>query len=119
MPKREEERKEEPSKMTVEEAGKKGGEVTKETYGREFYREIGKKGGVAPRGAAARGIVPEKGEVIVIRAGKDLDITFSSDEEADDWRDRFAPMLEKEGYHFIREKPETARAEAARAEAGE
>ena len=32
-------------KMTVAEAGKKGGEKTAETHGREFYEEIGRKGG--------------------------------------------------------------------------
>lgn len=32
-------------KMTVGEAGKKGGEKTAETHGHEFYEEIGKKGG--------------------------------------------------------------------------
>ena len=32
-------------KMTVEEAGRMGGEKTSETHGREFYQEIGKKGG--------------------------------------------------------------------------
>jgi general stress protein YciG len=32
-------------KMTVEEAGRKGGETTSEEYGEEFYREIGEKGG--------------------------------------------------------------------------
>ena len=32
-------------KMTVEEAGHKGGERTAETHGREFYEEIGHKGG--------------------------------------------------------------------------
>jgi general stress protein YciG len=32
-------------KMTVEEAGRKGGQATAETHGREFYSEIGKKGG--------------------------------------------------------------------------
>lgn len=32
-------------KMTVEEAGRKGGETVKEKYGPEFYSEIGKKGG--------------------------------------------------------------------------
>jgi general stress protein YciG len=31
--------------MTVEEAGRKGGERTLEIHGRKFYREIGKKGG--------------------------------------------------------------------------
>ncbi len=31
--------------MTVAEAGKKGGEKTAATHGREFYKEIGKKGG--------------------------------------------------------------------------
>jgi uncharacterized protein len=32
-------------KMTVEEAGRMGGERTSETHGAEFYSEIGSKGG--------------------------------------------------------------------------
>ena len=32
-------------KMTVEEAGRKGGLRTAETHGGEFYSEIGRKGG--------------------------------------------------------------------------
>lgn len=32
-------------RMTVAEAGKRGGEKTAETHGREFYEEIGRKGG--------------------------------------------------------------------------
>ncbi len=32
-------------KMTVEEAGKKGGEKTSQTHSKEFYEEIGHKGG--------------------------------------------------------------------------
>jgi general stress protein YciG len=32
-------------KMTVEEAGRKGGEKTSETHGEEFYTKIGRKGG--------------------------------------------------------------------------
>ena len=32
-------------KMTVEEAGRKGGLKTAETHGEEFYSEIGRKGG--------------------------------------------------------------------------
>ncbi len=41
------ERKKEESKgdMTVEEAGRKGGEATAKTHGHEFYEEIGHKGG--------------------------------------------------------------------------
>ncbi len=31
--------------MTVEEAGRKGGLKTSETYGSKFYSEIGSKGG--------------------------------------------------------------------------
>lgn len=31
--------------MTVQEAGRKGGNTVKEKYGPEFYSEIGKKGG--------------------------------------------------------------------------
>ena len=33
--------------MTVKEAGKKGGETTAATHGREFYEDIGHKGGEA------------------------------------------------------------------------
>jgi len=36
--------KKEKSKMTVKEAGHKGGEKTAETHGKEFYEEIGHKG---------------------------------------------------------------------------
>ena len=32
-------------KMSVEEAGRRGGQRTSETHGEEFYREIGRKGG--------------------------------------------------------------------------
>lgn len=32
-------------KMTVEEAGRKGGEKTAKTHDRGFYQEIGRKGG--------------------------------------------------------------------------
>jgi uncharacterized protein len=32
-------------KLTVEEAGRMGGEKTSETHGTEFYSEIGHKGG--------------------------------------------------------------------------
>jgi general stress protein YciG len=34
-------------RMTVQEAGRKGGETTAQTHGREFYQEIGRKGGEA------------------------------------------------------------------------
>lgn len=34
-------------KMTVEEAGRKGGEKTAKTHGRQFYQQIGRKGGEA------------------------------------------------------------------------
>jgi general stress protein YciG len=33
--------------MSVQEAGKKGGDTVKKKYGREFYETIGKKGGQA------------------------------------------------------------------------
>ena len=37
-------------KMTVEEAGRKGGEATSTTHGRGFYEQIGQKGGAVRRG---------------------------------------------------------------------
>jgi general stress protein YciG len=39
------EKKEGKGEMTVEEAGRKGGEKTAKTHGHEFYEEIGHKGG--------------------------------------------------------------------------
>lgn len=36
---------EERGKMTVQEAGRRGGEKTAQTYGKAFYKEIGKRGG--------------------------------------------------------------------------
>lgn len=36
-------------KMTVAEAGRRGGERTAETHGREFYEQIGRKGGEKSR----------------------------------------------------------------------
>ncbi len=33
------------SKMSVSEAGRKGGQKTAQTHGREFYQSIGRKGG--------------------------------------------------------------------------
>lgn len=38
---------EEKGKMSVGEAGRKGGETTAKKYGPEFYEEIGRKGGEA------------------------------------------------------------------------
>ena len=38
-------RDEKKGKMTVEEAGRRGGLKTAETHGEEFYSEIGRKGG--------------------------------------------------------------------------
>ncbi len=37
--------KEEKGRMTVQEAGRKGGMKTAQTHGRDFYEEIGHKGG--------------------------------------------------------------------------
>lgn len=58
-------RKEEKGKMTVQEAGKKGGMKTAETHGREFYEEIGHKGGqrvkeLIEEGKRARKLSQEK-----------------------------------------------------------
>lgn len=34
-----------PRQMTVQEAGRRGGEATSQNHGREFYEQIGHKGG--------------------------------------------------------------------------
>ncbi len=39
-------RKREQTPMTVTDAGRKGGQRTSETHGRDFYEQIGHKGGV-------------------------------------------------------------------------
>ncbi|AKM81998.1 TPA: Em GEA1 (EM1) [Candidatus Berkelbacteria bacterium] len=41
--------------MTVQEAGRKGGETTSRTHGREFYQEIGHKGGQKVRELIRKG----------------------------------------------------------------
>lgn len=38
-------RRESKGSMTVQEAGRRGGQKTAETHGKEFYEEIGHKGG--------------------------------------------------------------------------
>jgi len=50
--------------MTVEQAGRKGGERTAATHGREFYEQIGHKGGQRVRelieeGKRSMGMNPE------------------------------------------------------------
>lgn len=40
--------------MTVQEAGRKGGQTVKEKYGPEFYSEIGQKGGQKVQAEAKR-----------------------------------------------------------------
>ena len=42
-------------KMTVEEAGRMGGEKTSETHGSAFYSEIGQKGGSKVRKLVEKG----------------------------------------------------------------
>lgn len=108
------------------EAGRKGGEATKETHGREFYQEIGKKGGQASgeersskkeetseRGGTSERRKSSEEEVVVKRSGKDIEVTFSSEQEAQDWESSIRPMLEESGYHFTRVKPAAEAAEAA------
>jgi len=46
---------EEKGKMTVAEAGKKGGTTTSKKYGPEFYSEIGHKGGQTVKRLIAEG----------------------------------------------------------------
>jgi len=42
------------SQMTVQEAGRRGGETVKEKYGSEFYSQIGQKGGEKVQAEAKR-----------------------------------------------------------------
>ncbi len=46
--------------MTVAEAGRRGGERTSETHGREFYEEIGHKGGQKVKELIERGKEAER-----------------------------------------------------------
>ncbi len=53
-------KKESKGSMTVAEAGRKGGEKTSETHGREFYEEIGHKGGQKVKDLIEKGKEAEK-----------------------------------------------------------
>ncbi len=51
--------------MTVQEAGRKGGQRTAQTHGKEFYEEIGHTGGqrvkeLIEEGKRAKGMITEK-----------------------------------------------------------
>jgi len=54
----------EKGEMTVEEAGRKGGETVKRKYGHGFYEEIGRKGGEigGPKGGHRVRELIEKGK---------------------------------------------------------
>jgi uncharacterized protein len=47
MPTKRNPTKQQPTGMTTQEAGRKGGQTTAKRYGPEFYEEIGRKGGQA------------------------------------------------------------------------
>jgi len=55
-------------KMTVEEAGRLGGEKTSETHGEEFYSEIGSKGG-SERAKQHEGTPEARGKTSLEEAG--------------------------------------------------
>lgn len=55
-------------KMTVEEAGRLGGEKTAETHGPEFYSEIGSKGG-SRRAKQHEGSLEARGKTSLEEAG--------------------------------------------------
>ncbi len=55
-------------KMTVEEAGRMGGERTSETHGPEFYSEIGSKGG-SQRAKQHEGSAEAEGKTSLEEAG--------------------------------------------------
>ncbi len=55
-------------KMTVEEAGRLGGEKTSETHGPEFYSEIGSKGG-SQRAKQHEGSPEARGKTSLEEAG--------------------------------------------------
>lgn len=55
-------------KMTVEEAGRMGGEKTAETHGPEFYSQIGSKGG-SQRAKQHEGSLEARGKTSLEEAG--------------------------------------------------
>ena len=55
-------------KMTVEEAGRMGGEKTAQTHGPEFYSEIGSKGG-SQRAKQHEGTLEARGKTSLEEAG--------------------------------------------------
>jgi general stress protein YciG len=48
--------------MNVREAGRLGGQATRDRYGHEFYEQIGRKGGRMVRELIRRGRKSEEGE---------------------------------------------------------
>jgi len=57
--------KESKGSMTVQEAGRRGGQRTAQTHGKEFYEMIGHKGGqrvkeLIEEGKKAKGLIPER-----------------------------------------------------------
>lgn len=64
--------------LTVIEAGRRGGQKTSETHGREFYKQIGRKGG--EKVAAERG--PEFYSEIGSKGGKHKGVNFAKNKEA-------------------------------------
>ena len=63
-------------KMTVEEAGRKGGEATSSLHGRGFYEQIGHKGGEVRRGQLGRegysALGRKGGEATSVKHGSDF-----------------------------------------------
>ncbi len=60
----------EKGQMTVQEAGRKGGETTSREHGPEFYHEIGTKGGHRVRELIQQGRMAEGGEGRSSRRGR-------------------------------------------------
>ncbi len=63
--------------MSVNEAGKKGGDATSQTHGKEFYQDIGKKGGEATSESHGKEFYQELGS----EGGKQSGGNFANDPE--------------------------------------
>ncbi|MCJ1886971.1 general stress protein [Pseudomonas sp. LA21] len=66
-------------KMNVSEAGKKGGEATSKTHGKEFYQDIGHKGGQQSGGNFAND--PERAAEAGRKGGQQSGGNFANDPE--------------------------------------
>lgn len=72
--------------LTVQEAGRMGGRITREKYGLEFFRQIGKKGGRTTRERLSPEEFAERGRKGGITVREKYGVEFFSELGKKGWR---------------------------------